>query len=171
MHPGRPLQPDRDRQRHRHPARVPEQCVRALLPGGQEPQQRPPAAPVWGWRLSSTLPSSMGPHQAGKSGGRRHDHHGHLSPRHPDFSSTQKYNVCLQLRAGVFCWVKPVGRAMCAADCAPADAAGLSPAASRNVPPQGKALPTVDTVRHPAAGPYGRLAVQTQGGRLLPERN
>ena len=33
------------------------------------------------------------------------------SPRHPDFSSTQKYNVCLQLRAGVFCWVKPVGRA------------------------------------------------------------
>ena len=45
----------------------------------------------------------------------------------------------------------PRRESLCAADCAPADAAGLSPAASRNVPPQGKALPTVDTVPHPAA--------------------
>ena len=69
----------RDRQRHRHPARVAEQCVRALLPSGQEPQQGHRRHRSGTGHCQAHCPHPRGPHQAGKSGGRRHDHHGHLS--------------------------------------------------------------------------------------------
>ena len=54
------------------------QSSRALLPGGQEPQQGHRRHRSGAGHRQAHCPHPRGPHQAGKSGGRRHDHHGHL---------------------------------------------------------------------------------------------
>ena len=132
---------------------------------------RPPAAPVWGWPSSSTLPSSTGPASSWKVRWTSARPSRSPSPRHPDFSSTQKYNVCLQLRAGVFCWVKPVGRA-CAQQTVllqMQQVCPLLPAGTYH--PKAKLFQLLTLCRIRLRRAVGRLAVQTQGGRLLPESN
>ena len=99
----------RDGQRHRHPAGGSVQRVRALLPGGQEPQQGHRRHRAWACHRQAHCPHPQRPHQAGKSGGCWHYHHRHLSYR---LLIQHEMHVCPQLRADVFCWVKACAAAI-----------------------------------------------------------
>ena len=100
LHPGRSLHPDREGQRHRYPERGADQRVRALLPGGQEPQQS-----HWRHRSGSGhrqthRPHPQRPHQAGQRCGRGYHHHRDLRN---GFLKFHELHVCPNFRADVFC--------------------------------------------------------------------
>ena len=127
--PGRSLHPDREGQRHRYPERGADQRVRALLPGGQEPQQSHRRHRSGSGHRQTHRPH---PHARIKLDSVVDEYHHHRDLRN-GFLTFHEFHVCPNFRADVFCCKRKVTVTQCLMRTESGDVQPQRPAAADGV--------------------------------------